>query len=335
MILLLLVTISLGLSSMIIYLRSGELHVFGKSESQSLKGILALFIVAHHVSYYSSSTIFSEFCYWGNVVCGCFFFLSGMGLMKSRLLKGESYFVGFLSKHLWKLFTTVFLVAILWSLFLHFIVGQSVSSYLSSIKFGYTFIPNTWFVYVLSLLYLFYYVTFGWLKSKRYLYPLLLLLLLIILYVYMTEHVKLGSFWYSSVFAFWMGVFFSVLEYKNKRIIEKGFAVKYILICTMTIVILLVALYSLYARPIVYAPFLCTLFPVFLYLTLCVIRISKVAVIGFVGRISYELYVVHGIFVYYLHSFFQGFTLFAVVTVGSVLTSFYLNKLSVRLNRLL
>ena len=116
MILLLLVTVSLGLFSVMRYSRSGKLRIFEKSESQSLKGVLALLIVAHHVSYYSSSMILSEFSYWGNVVCGCFFFLSGMGLMKSRLLKGESYFMGFLFRHLWKLFTTVFLVAILWSL---------------------------------------------------------------------------------------------------------------------------------------------------------------------------------------------------------------------------
>ena len=334
MILLLLVTVSLGLFSVMRYSRSGKLRIFEKSESQSLKGVLALLIVAHHVSYYSSSMILSEFSYWGNVVCGCFFFLSGMGLMKSRLLKGESYFMGFLFRHLWKLFTTVFLVAILWSLSLYIIVGKSVSYYLSSIKSGDTFIPNTWFVYVLSLLYLFYYITFGWLKSKRFLYSLLLLLLLIVLYVWMTACIGFGSFWYSSVFAFWMGVFFPILEYKSTKTIEIRFATKYILICTMTIVILSTALYSLYVHPIVYAPFLCTLFPVFLYLTLCVTGLPQNELIDFVGRISYELYVVHGVFLFYLHSFFQGFTLFVIVTAGSVLTSFYLHKLSVRLNQL-
>ena len=87
-----------------------------RDKTKCTKGILALFIVLHHVSYVTTSVWLAEFVYWGNVVCGCFFFLSGYGLMKSLKVKGDLYLNNFLFSHFIKMFLPLILVAFVFAL---------------------------------------------------------------------------------------------------------------------------------------------------------------------------------------------------------------------------
>lgn len=285
------------------------------------KGLLALLIVFHHVSYYSDSFILKEFNYWGNIICGVFFFLSGYGLMKSKYLKGDIYFCSFLPTHLWKLFSTLIFVMLLFLTSLA--LSNKLGKYLSLVDclHGRTFVPNTWFVYAMTYLYIVFYMSFGKIKKRFTSYSILLGLTL--LYILIVKQNGFGSYWYSSVLAFAVGVLVSDMESK----LSIGSLLFNICIWGINFILIMVAIYSLYVSPITYAPFLCAFYPLLFYLILRLFEIKHCAFLAFLGKISYELYVVHGIFIYYLHDKLRDYKLLIPVLLLSVISAYIINRI--------
>lgn len=181
-----------------------------RDKTKCTKGILALFIVLHHVSYVTASVWLAEFVYWGNVVCGCFFFLSGYGLMKSLKVKGDLYLNNFLFSHFIKLFLPLILVAFVFALLYNILPSRIEYNILQDLFSGKTFVPNTWFVFALAILYVFFYVSYCVLGITIKYH--VCLLILTIGYVLLSLFVGLQSYWYSSVLAFPLGVFIADKE---------------------------------------------------------------------------------------------------------------------------
>lgn len=139
---------------------SKKMENLDRDKTKCAKGILALFIVLHHVSYVTTSECLAEFVYWGNVVCGCFFFLSGYGLMKSLKVKGDLYLNNFLFCHFIKLFLPLILVAFVFALLYNILPSRIEYNIFQDLFSGKTFVPNTWFVFALAILYAFFYVSY-------------------------------------------------------------------------------------------------------------------------------------------------------------------------------
>lgn len=295
-----------------------------RDKTKCTKGILALFIVLHHVSYVTTSVWLAEFVYWGNVVCGCFFFLSGYGLMKSLKVKGNLYLNNFLFCHFIKLFLPLILVAFVFALLYNILPSRIEYNILQDLFSGKTFVPNTWFVFALAILYVFFYVSYCVLgitiKSH------VCLLILTIGYVLLSLFVGLQSYWYSSVLAFPLGVFIADKEkwlFRTKPLKVLG------IVALLVGGALSMALYSLYISPMTYAPILCTIYPLFVYIMLLYIPMpANNKALKKLGDISYEVYIVHGIVVLYLLDLLNGvYLLFAVLGI-SIFISVYLNKVS-------
>lgn len=89
------------------------------------------------------------------------------------------------------------------------------------------------------------------------------------------------------------------------------------------------ALYSLYISPITYAPILCTIYPMFVYIMLLYIPLpANNKALKKLGDISYEVYIVHGIVVLYLLDLLNGVCLLFTGLGISIFISVYLNKVS-------
>ena len=71
---------------------------FGRGKVFPLKGILAVLIVLHHLTYEIKSPLLQPFHSWGAPIVSVFFFISGYGLMTSYKNKGKHYLSGFI-KH--------------------------------------------------------------------------------------------------------------------------------------------------------------------------------------------------------------------------------------------
>jgi RHS repeat-associated protein len=74
--------------------------VFSKDRITPFRGILALFIILHHIYLYGHYPALSEFKSWGAIAVSIFLFVSGYGLNKSYLLKGTAYLSDFLKKRI-------------------------------------------------------------------------------------------------------------------------------------------------------------------------------------------------------------------------------------------
>lgn len=205
MILLSVITIFISVWMLVHLSCSRKVGNLDRDKTKYAKGILALFIVLHHVSYVTTSAWLAEFARWGNVVCGCFFFLSGYGLMKSLKAKGNLYLKNFLYCHFIKLFVPLVIVAFVFVLLQTILSSRLEYDILQDLFSGKTLVPNTWFVFALAILYVFFYVSYHILGITTNAH--VCLLSLAIGYIFLSVLFGMQSYWYSSVLAFPFGVF--------------------------------------------------------------------------------------------------------------------------------
>lgn len=106
----------------------GEFTI-SKQWTYSIKGILALMILAHHIGTHllpqfpAESIWTADYLFWnhffsfGSTIVGIFFFISGYGLLASFKSKGESYLKSFFSKRFSKILIPVAIVVVIEQLF--------------------------------------------------------------------------------------------------------------------------------------------------------------------------------------------------------------------------
>lgn len=132
-----------------------SLYTFDKERTLSLRAILALLIILHHLAQVDfTNPLTNPFTQWGLIVAGMFFFITGYGLMISYQRKGESYLQGFIKHRLLKILSPC-LFATFARLSIQTCITQE-NAYLQffSLSNGKTPLPNSWFVYVILLFYL-------------------------------------------------------------------------------------------------------------------------------------------------------------------------------------
>lgn len=79
------------------------LYCFDVRRTNSLRGVLAILIILHHLSSKIDILFLKWFHDFGAPIVSMFFFVSGYGLIKSYLKKGTAYIDGFLAKRLGKI----------------------------------------------------------------------------------------------------------------------------------------------------------------------------------------------------------------------------------------
>lgn len=263
-----------------------------------LKGILAIGILLHHL--YQRSGILNETIigyglqaigYW---IVGCFFFLSGYGLIKSAQSKGEKYIRQLPSQRIVPFFLVLVVLTILYAIE-RFVLFRDIDVFMAckSLLFGHTIIVNGWYLQVQLLLYIVFFLVFYrgvCIKREG------ILLLCTLIYMLACYYSGLSSTWYTTSILFPLGVFFGSTAYDNHIISTKRWAlitaaslfvclatyyvqskidylmVKAVLLSISTIHFVLFAVFSLQIIPVQYK------------------------VTTWLGSISLEIYVLQGLF---------------------------------------
>ena len=134
--------------------------------SNSLKGIMAICVVLHHLSQQTHSIlIFLDF---GAIAVGCFFFISGYGLYTSYEKKGKAYLMDFPQKRFKKLIIPFILVICLYQLWL-FVLNVSKGISFDDLSVGHVnaILPYSWYIFVIIIFYFTFYFAFKVANSKR------------------------------------------------------------------------------------------------------------------------------------------------------------------------
>lgn len=285
-----------------------------------LKGIFAVAVVIYHLGMITNNAGSKILIHCsGDFAVKFFFFCSGYGLLtqyKKYQARGVDYTKGFLGKHLPKLLVPLPVLTVIYTFFFinegsyygssPFTFNLVVNLFLNN---GLYVVYNAWFIFELVLLYIVFFFSFHFGKKNGGIQCCVILTLVLMCAFYMLNTYKAWSnFWYYSTFAFAVGVIYAEYKTNIDAFLKKHFkAVTYILfpmlICTM------VAFFAVKkeiennagitsAENIILTP----LFLLSLMALLTKIQPGCKKFWSFIGEISYELYLVHGLMYLLLHS---------------------------------
>lgn len=298
---------------------------FDKKQTMRLKGILAILIVMYH----TKMNVVGGFIdtYWGYVIVSMFMFVTGYGLMASYTIKGEVYLQTYFRHRFLKLFPPLALATTLFMIIESFAGhGSFINWYRYFKQTGIPPIGPTWYIYCIIFFYLFFYISMKIGKNK--IKKIAILIILSLLFSTFIRNVaKWDDFWWCSTFAFLVGVMYEICE---KQLFQKLSNTNYLRIYSAILLGVLSGLAYLYY---VYSNLQSLyLFINILPMTLVVIiynwGIPEGRIFTFLGSISYEIFIVHDIFITFLYTFTipNGIIKFCIVIGLSIPSAYALNK---------
>ena len=194
------------LISLFVYLiPKTDVDYLSNKSTKSLKGLLALLIIFHHISQkITTGENFSNFEYMGRYIVALFFFLSGYGLY-FQYSNNPTYMENFLKKRLVRIFIPFFVFIVIYVIY-RATLGEvvNVDFFLSFWKDHSNIIYNGWFINSIIVLYVIFYVSFVRKDSKIAEFKLVFFTLVYIFWKAYQDH---GDSEYVSIMAFLLGVF--------------------------------------------------------------------------------------------------------------------------------
>ena len=263
---------------------------FGKDKVVLLKAVMALMLVADHLTFHVSSPLLAPMRETGAPIVSIFLFLSGYGLAKSYENKGQAYLGTFLKHRVWR----VLLPALLALLFYYILLWNPNRNYWDELRqmvlYGSPMLPYSWFVPVIIYLYLVWYLAYRYVGAR---WRNWVVLAGTLFQMVLTMAVGYDRCWWVCSLAFPAGVLFS----QNGRTVfafcEKSL-IRYAAALLATVVLFL----GCYLPRNQYLWTLCYVFiPIIVVLLAAKLPIEKlkVPVVVFLASISYEVYLCQGI----------------------------------------
>lgn len=289
----------------------------------SIRGICAIEIVLGHIGIaLPNQLLLFPFRKAGILIVGIFFFLSGYGLMYS-LENKKDYLVGFLKKRITAILLPVFLVCIFTMLIYSIILDNNnsiIGLALNSIK------SINWYVWEIFGCYILFYLAYKFAEKKTAFKIVVIICSLFICISYVTG---LSNPWYGSTLCFPLGLWAmqnkeKFLEWSTVRWMRKAIVLGIILGISIILFFILPGrsiIGAIVSRNIASLSFCC----------LAVILLRKVKlgnrISSFLGEISFEIYLIHPVIIYFFHSSQVYIENDIVYTIVTIMTSILLAAL--------
>ena len=298
------------------------LNSFNVVAIEPLKGLLALMVMFCHIVPNVDFGIFKELGNYGAVAVGMFFFISGYGLLKSLLSK-DDYLQHFLSKRFSKLLPPILIVTLCFVPLKMVWQGENFTQIVSSLADGKTLTPAAWYVYVIILYYFMFYILFKVIKRKSY--ALVAVTLFVAVYIIVVKRLGWGACWYMSSHCFPLGMFCCYFEDSIKKLYRRK-------ACLLVhIVAMLVLCYSgvgSYLGWPAWGSLIYYLIPLLIMPLMYTMSFGASPFLRFTGKISYEIYILHGVFIYIGKDIFpHDITFVLFVILASYIASYALHAL--------
>lgn len=212
-----------------------------------------------------------------------FFAMSGYGLTISYL-KNKMYLNGFLRRSFTKLFIpyAIALVA--------FVVYRQIEGIdqvaLFKEKGLFSFVPTSWFIWILSYFYIFFFVSFRYIRSSN-LMKVLATCALVMAYVIIAPHIGIEAHRYNRCPAFCVGMFFALYDerIRNKYVRWHAF-----------VVLLILTVFFCQSHGHRLDP---VLYPVALFALMYLVKdVKECGVVKFLSSISMEMFIIQFLPIY-------------------------------------
>ena len=257
-----------------------------------LKGLLALMVMFSHTVPSVNLGVLKELGNYGAVAVGMFFFISGYGLLKSLLSK-DDYLKHFLSKRFYKLLPPIIIVTLCFIPLRMLWQGESLVDLVSLLAQGSTLSPYAWYVYAIILYYLMFYIIFKVVKRKPY--ALVVMTLFIVAYDIAVIRLGWDAYWFLSSHCFPLGMAYCYCEDSIKKLYTGKIR---LMIYVVAMSILCYSGIGSYLGWPAWGSLIYYLIPLLVMPLMYTLSFGKSPFLRFTGKISYEIYILHGVFIY-------------------------------------
>ena len=272
------------------------------STCKSYRGLFAILVILLHLAQRTESGIlFRYFTFTGMLPVPFFFFLSGYGLQKSYIVKSDKYRDGFLLKRVpTVLIPYIIITTIYW--LMHFFLGHyySLQEVIHTYIIGWPIAEFSWFIVNILVFYVIFWLLMH-LCKKHYLMMILGGFIWYILHFIFCYKMKYGGFWYVSSQLLVIGMFWALYEQNIINLFKK----KYIILTILSAGLFFIFSYlpslispnnKLNYILVNLSPYLTRIFFVISILALFLKIQFGNKILNFLGKISLELYISHGLF---------------------------------------
>lgn len=278
-----------------------------KENGDCLKGIFAICVLIHHLYQHSGmfrgSIIGAGLQFLGYLSVGVFFFLSGYGLMKSFLKKGTEYLRTFLQKRLLPFYITVLIMTTIYALF-RYSLGDTVDmvDLVQSLLFGGTIISNGWYLQTQLLFYIAFFLVFRFCRSPSG--GSVMLTIIGAFYIIVMNVFDYAPTWYVSTPLFVLGLWFA--QHKSRFDDQIFNNMKWLPLLLVAGAILFASLMGYKVCKSKHLDDICLVLADCAFVLVTLLAIGRISlnfrITRFLGRISFEIYVVQGICLTLFHS---------------------------------
>lgn len=280
---------------------------FPKEKTNLLKAILPFFILFHH----ANGEVLIDFIPAGKFVVAVFFCISGYG-KETKFIQTGHLSTRDLCYRQKSLFLPTIVPILFYSLVLFYMQKDVVGIFHEHFTDVSMPLPNSWFIVVLALLYCLFFITCKFTRKQNgrvLVLSALVLILNLVFFFFFREQTWL----YASNFAFVVGVVLKMKENSVKQLIQHKVA-KVILPLSLIASYLLIPV-----RP--FAIINISLYALVVLLMTYLVPINKTGpVLRYLGRISYEIYLCHGIIIMlFSKCMFSSYALYIIAVIISTL----------------
>ena len=297
-----------------------------------LRGIFAIAIVIHHFSSeFSPPYLLGLFTHIGYFFVALFFFLSGYGLAFGY--KRDSGYIRFKTFIPKRFFNTIipYWLCVLFTagVFLLDSTPFGLRWFLTSFISDKSIVKHAWYVFVILILYAAFMLIFR-IKNRKIALTAMFAFIAALYVVFMVQDYSLYA---RSSFAFIIGILYCFYDKVIDEFVKKRFAAKLIL-TVLIFAVLCAARYLFVAKGSywldnIFATLSSSVFAVLVFVLLTKkVRLGN-PVLNFIGKISYEIYLMHAAFCHLLRPAHLNMLLyFAAVVICTVICAMIINALS-------
>lgn len=295
-----------------------------------LRGLFAVVIVFHHLSQQTQTGfLFHSFKFAGYLASAVFFFLSGYGLQKSYL-KSEKYKNGFLTKRLPKVLIPYIGATLLYWIF--YAAGGKVYSLrdiFAAILSGDPLVLYSWYIVCICYFYIAFWLIMHACKKK---YPLMVLCAVIwfLIYAIVCTRLGYGTWWFSTPHLLMIGMLWAIYEQKIFPVITRYYY-RIGAVLTVVFAVTFIGVYRVSSESLFLTlTMISSVLFVLIILLLTLKTQMQNPVLKFLGKISAEIYLIHGLIMLGFRSekiYVQNGFLWSLLVVScSILSGWILHK---------
>jgi peptidoglycan/LPS O-acetylase OafA/YrhL len=346
----------IGILFIILVLTSGRLvkmnrnlvnNELSKEYSIYLRGICATIVILDHISLrVNNDKILKIFSASGYLAVAFFFFISGYGIMIQFIKKGNKYLNGFLYSRIISVICPYYICLMIYIVVKGYLGLISLTQVFQSFLLWNSLVSFAWYVIVITIFYVMFWFTCKFL-SNNYSRVVIYITIETIIYIIICLIFSVNETFYKSAAAFPLGIIIAVFNHKSQvntlkfhtlsclisgSLTSISFGVRYILDKyiekSVVIDIFRIGLYQISVVS----------FCLFIFFFSQRIQFRN-SIIKFLGKISYELYLVHGIFLIIFSSklinLLENEVMYAIIVViFSIITSWILQKMHAKIIKL-